>query len=40
MLPTWTGCVALLVSLRKKEQSLHRPRQAERVQVIDVGSDS
>jgi len=36
MLPTWTGCVALLVSLRKKEQSLNTRPQADRVRVIDV----
>jgi len=36
MLPTWTGCVALLVSLRKKEQSLNTQPQADRVRVIDV----
>jgi hypothetical protein len=36
MLPTWTGCVALLVSLRKKEQSLNTRPQADGVRVIDV----
>ncbi len=35
MLPTWTGCVAIVVALRKREQgSLHQP-PAEGT-VIDV----
>jgi hypothetical protein len=32
MLPTWTGCVALVVALRKKQQ----PPSHETAQVIDV----
>jgi hypothetical protein len=40
MLPTWTGCVALLVSIRKREQSLGAQTEANSVRVIDVGSDS
>jgi hypothetical protein len=40
MLPTWTGCVAVLVSIRKREQSLGAQTQANSVRVIDVGSDS
>src|SRR6266508_1539657 len=40
MLPTWTGCVSLLVSLRKKEQSLNTQPQADRLPAIDVGSDN
>jgi hypothetical protein len=33
MLPTWTACVALVVSLRKKQQNSQPPRGG---QVIDV----
>ena len=33
MLPTWTACVALVVSLRKKQQADKAPRQGP---VIDV----
>lgn len=33
MLPTWTACVALVVSLRKKQQSAPPPREGP---VIDV----
>jgi len=33
MLPTWTACVALVVSLRKKQQSAQPPREGP---VIDV----
>jgi hypothetical protein len=32
MLPTWTGCVALVVALRKKQQ----PVSHEKGEVIDV----
>jgi hypothetical protein len=32
-LPTWTGCVALVVSLRRKEQA---PRTPDHGPVIDV----
>ena len=31
MLPTWTGCVALVVALRKKQVPSHQPGE-----VIDV----
>ena len=33
MLPTWTACVALVVSLRKKQQTSPPPREGP---VIDV----
>ena len=33
MLPTWTACVALVVSLRKKQQTAQPPREGP---VIDV----
>ena len=33
MLPTWTACVALVVSLRKKQQTTQPPREGP---VIDV----
>ena len=33
MLPTWTGCVALVVSLRKKQQAAKPPKEGP---VIDV----
>ena len=33
MLPTWTACVALVVSLRKKQQAAKTPDQGP---VIDV----
>lgn len=33
MLPTWTACTALVVSLRKRQQAGKQPRQAP---VIDV----
>jgi len=33
MLPTWTGCVALVVTLRKKRQTARAP---ERGPIIDV----
>ena len=33
MLPTWTACVALVVTLRKKQQTAEPPREGP---VIDV----
>ena len=33
MLPTWTGCVALVVALRRKQQAAQPPREGP---VIDV----
>jgi hypothetical protein len=33
MLPTWTACVALVVALRKKQQTAQPPREGP---VIDV----
>jgi hypothetical protein len=35
MLPTWTGCVALVVTIRKRQQS-GPPRPAESGNIIDV----
>jgi hypothetical protein len=34
MLPTWTGCVALVVSLRRRQQASEPP--AARGEIIDV----
>jgi hypothetical protein len=36
MLPTWTGCVALVIALRKKQQAAQQPAPAIRGPVIDV----
>jgi hypothetical protein len=35
MLPTWTGCVALVISRRKKQQAMS-PHEAQGGKVIDV----
>ena len=35
LLPTWTGCVAIVVALRRRQQAVsHRPPEPD--QVIDV----
>lgn len=36
MLPTWTGCVALVVALRKREQRVSMPPPRAQDKVIDV----
>jgi hypothetical protein len=35
MLPTWTGCVAVVIALRKRQQSI-QPQQPASGPVIDV----
>ena len=36
MLPTWTGCVALVIALRKKQEAAQQPATPIRGPVIDV----
>jgi hypothetical protein len=36
LLPTWTGCVALVVTLRKREQGASSPPPVSSGPVIDV----